>query len=363
MNNFVETDTTTVDHDITTIASHTLLHPVCCITDVEPDDFLAILAAIALGVQFHSFLIVDRTQEDEWDRLGRFKQFQQIVQDIANVPVHYGDANSLDAHLFTYTIEQMAAMNTMPIVICLANYLPLIRFAQKNPKAAQSTTVMGYLSVNLRWTKSVLKKTTGETNDQVMTLINTAFKSFISFETFGAFGQVNTANENNTPAINDLLKHASHPYIQFIQTQIQDWNTHMKYYCIDKLSKKDLFKGMHHENVDVYCDTLRHCIEDHERVDYKIRGKAKILLDIHTHTLQFVFADVGLMVAMLGPPSLLHSFKHVKLVGEVYTSTKDAELSDTAYYYQVSPPLQTSTLSQFDQVLTQIFQNAGYHSM
>ena len=113
-----------------------LHHPVCCITDVEPDDFLAILAAIASGIKFHSFLIIDRSKEDVWDRLGRFLDFQKLVKEITNVPIYHGEPNTLHPHLLSFVDEHHSALNANPIVICLAINCAKMLLVLKNPLCA-----------------------------------------------------------------------------------------------------------------------------------------------------------------------------------------------------------------------------------
>jgi hypothetical protein len=274
----------------------------------------------------------------------------------------YGEANTLHPHLLNFVQEQHSAQNSNPVVICLANYLPLIRLAQQSPKLARSVTVLGYLSVNLRWTKAELSKTTGETNAEVMNIINTSFANFVAFETFGAFRETNSANVENTPELSLLFEKSLHPYISFVKKQIHEWNSHMTASCIRDLRQMDTFKNLEESTIELYKDELQRVASD-SSLPGGVRADAKILNNIHEHPHQFVFADVGLIVALVGKSC--SCFKHVELQGETFISTSVAREHGTAYYYTYHREDQTSpergeNLRLFGRELTQFFTEAGY---
>jgi uncharacterized protein (UPF0147 family) len=350
-------------------------------TDCEPDDVAVLIAVERLALPVHSVLVVKEVpvQNDTDSPLDRgcvFERFRDVLD--AHTQNCQGDCttterkNRLEDSKFYYETADLLAdriktgvfeileSKHIPVVIHIANFLPLYHFAVANRLLAKQCFVAAYGSVNIRW---ALRQGLQQASSSLMEIINTAFAQCLIFETFGAFGQKNVANPETAPELwerlgwpptsQHTLEHvpASSPPVtrsKSLDTELReiiaDWNDKMVNRQIRDLAKKsDSFRGMTLSNASDFTSLLKSVTEDPKHADHT---RVKIIYNILTFREQFVFADIGLMMALMDPVEC-HHFVPVcmDLSASNFVTTAAPRDGDTGRYFL--PPndaAQTQTL-------------------
>jgi len=309
-------------------------------TDCEPDDVAVLIAVERLALPVHSVLVVkEATVQDDTDSpLDRgcvFERFRAVLNThnrncqgdcttterknrLEDSKFYYETADLLADRIKTGVFEILESKHN-PVVIHIANFLPLYHFAVANRLLAKQCFVAAYGSVNIRW---ALRQGLGPASPSLMVIINTAFAQCLIFETFGAFGPKNVANPETAPELYErlgrlptsqhTLEHIPAPNhvapSKSLQTELReiiaDWNDKMVNKQIRGLAKKsDSFRGMTLSNASDFTSLLKSVTEDPKHADHT---RVKIIYNILTFREQFVFADIGLMMALMDPVECHH---------------------------------------------------------
>lgn len=328
------------------------------ITDMEPDDSAAIITCVSQGTLPDCICIVDRSEEDNWDRLKSFKQLSSLLG-IQNTPFKYAKAEQIAHFISEYVSKYDKNENDEFMIICLANFMPLYDLSRKLDIPKSKITVAAYGSVNMRWALKALdieckndKKAYDAKKSDFLQMINTGYKAFYLFETFGAFGQKNAVDNNIAPELIELLQTSSHPLIKFLNAEIGAWNDIIMKSEIKDLNISDEYKLLTLENLDSYTEQLKKSAEDESFSD---RLSAKIVYSILQCKSQFVFADIGLMIALLNPKfNYLFENKHIDIPDRFLVTSDKGDL-DTGFYFINKCENKTELLKEFSKYMSDVF--------
>lgn len=334
-----------LDHTVSTIV----------ITDVEPDDLLAIGYLLYKQVDIVRIVVLNHQfQTDGWNREHLLKDYLRVTNHQSLKVDVYTDINSV-------SVDLRALVANYPTVqlIALGNWLPILELSQNYtyPTDQKTINVFGYGSVNIRWAAQMI---TGGF-DRVAQILNSNSSPyrFYIFETFGAFGdrRYATVTNVNMKKVYDMLaenQYQSNKHLVKIRTTVVDWNRLM-------LTK---FHGQNPEIIGIFDDYTRGWIDHPEYIEdlrtltqpTKLSPFVMLILE---NPWEFVCADIGLVICALDS-TLVQQFKPCTAVEfsqpDGYTVPKFKNSGNSHLYYyksddQASQASHASTLAQYETYL------------
>ena len=281
------------------------------ITDGEPDDFAALAVMIKAGVVITRLVMIDRSKSDSFDRANAYDGFYSLFPEGVLPPLNaenYLEAESVSSMVTYLTNGASDADGVTDDIICLGNFLPLVKYVEIHPQLALRTNVYVYASVNLRW--GIKSLTSVDDLDKVGAIgvmqrtIMIGFKRIVIFETFPLLGKTSAMSEETMPKFIALLRDVSArtPLLSFLADMIMSWNDHIfKRQITNLLPRLSVKAAACAERLDGDVSPLI----DELRLMADELVSARIALSCLTHDMHMVFADVGLALALCGADTVL----------------------------------------------------------
>jgi hypothetical protein len=284
------------------------------ITDTEPDDIIAIIVLTKCKINITHAIVIDRSIDCKWDRLDYYKQLRQHVE----IPeACYLPAATVNNYLTGLNYDNPTQ------IICLANFLPLVHLHQSLPESTKKITVWAYGSVNMRWALNDVSK------EQLLQTINAGYEKFYLFETFAAYGPINDVNMTNGADFHAHIDTSTSQLVQFFKHTVNNWNNYLR----DKMVAKLVLV-----NPEKYTQLLTNFASVTEiyascSKDDPSYINLKILNSMNQCWSQFVFADIGLIMAMIDYENDKNSWQQTQITMPQRFTIPDSPLCDTTCYY------------------------------